>query len=417
MRVLRRGNLRYSIICLLLFSLPLVLLPETAWLISCQQEEEALLEQGKQYYMEGRYKEAIEKLTLAIELIVDKNKLIDAHIHIALCHFALGEMDITKEYLTELIRIDPAQELDPEYHPPAFVDLFSEVKEVILARIRVETEPSASRVFLDGEYVGLTPLQITDVIAGEHKLRIIKEGYKVIEDSLILKEGEERTVSYKLEKGPTIVKEPGKPPDEVKKGKGWMWILLGGAAAAAVVLLAARGGGETAKPEPTEPEPMLTIRIKVTFEMSNLEARWAIYVDDQKVFDEWLKVATHGGANPVYNKRTRQFTIQRRPGTFDLRLHGVEAYTVHDESWWIYPTIFELSIISPASEINRYRINPDSFSLTVCPAEAYDPAACPRQRSKRVTISKIAASTNMHSKQKHQVSLQALKGKIPNPKN
>jgi len=188
-----------------------MLIPEPAWALAQQEEGDRLLEEGKQDYMEGRFEEAIEKLTLAIKLLTDKDKLIDAYLHLALSHFALGEMDKVKENFAGLLRLNPAQRLDPQYYPPGFVKIFDKVKDVILARIRVETEPAAAQVYFDGELVGLTPFQITKVAAGEHKLKLIKEGYKPTERSLLVKESEKKTVSIKLEeeeKKPTVAVTP-----------------------------------------------------------------------------------------------------------------------------------------------------------------------------------------------------------------
>lgn len=256
MQDFKRTNFKYLITYVLLFSLPLILMPEPVWVLTQKEEGEVLLKQGKQDYIEGRFEDAIEKLTLAIKLLADKDKLIDAYLHLGLCHFALGEKEKAKENLIGLIRLNPAQKLNPLYYPPDFVGLLDETKEVILAHIKVETAPADAEVYLDGELVGVAPLELTEVAEGEHKLRVVKEGYKAQEQSLVVKEGEEKTVSFELEKKeekkPTVAVTPPEKKPEVKKGKGWLWILLGGAAAAVVAILATRGGKETPAPPPTQ---------------------------------------------------------------------------------------------------------------------------------------------------------------------
>jgi hypothetical protein len=265
MVALRINNLNYAITFALLCFLPLVLLPETAWLLVPQEEGELMLMQGKQLYKDGHFDEAIDKLTLAIKVLKDKDKLIDANLHLALCHFALAELDKAKEYLADLLRINPAQNLDPMFYPPDFLQLFEETKGMILAHIKVETEPPEARLFLDEELVGVTPIELAEVAAGDHRLRIEKEGYKPQEESIILKQGEEKSLSFKLEKKeekkPVVAVMPPEKKPEVKKGKGWLWILLGAAAAAAVAILATRGGKETAGPTPT-PQAFGSIQVK-----------------------------------------------------------------------------------------------------------------------------------------------------------
>jgi len=413
---LRGGKLEKIIIITLLTCLPIFFMPEMAWMTLQQQEGDVLLEQGKQDYMEGRFEEAVEKLTLALKLLTDKDKLADVYLHLGLCHFALGERDKAKEDLSDLLKLNPAQRLDPLYYPPDFVNLLEEAKKAIIAQLKVETDPPIAQVFLDEELVGVTPLELTEVAAGEHKLKVIKQGYKTAEESLSLKVGEEKTVSITLEeeeKKPTvIVTDEEAKPEVKKKSNTLMWVLLGGAAAAAVLILAGRGGGggDNGGPTPT-PEPMLTIRIKATFEMSNMEAHWKIYIDDQVVFDEWFTVATRGGNNPNFGNRTRQFTIQRRPGSFNLKLHGVESRRIYSETMWIRSTKFEISIVGPSSEINRYRASPATFSLQVAPFQATRPEEWPRQRTQRISIVGAGASEALLSQSP--VIIQSVEEKKP----
>lgn len=244
---LRGGKLEKIIILALLTCLPIFFMPEMAWLALQQQEGDVLLEQGKQDYIEGRFEDAVEKLNLALKLLTDRDKLIDAYLHLGFCHFALGERDKAKQDLAELLRINPAQRLDPLYYPPDFVNLLEEVKKGILAQLKVETDPPIAQVFLDEELVGVTPLELTEVAAGEHKLRVVKQGYKTSEERLSLNVGEEKTVYITLEKEekkPAVaVTPPEKKPEVKKKSNTLMWILIGGAAAVAVLILAGRGGG------------------------------------------------------------------------------------------------------------------------------------------------------------------------------
>jgi tetratricopeptide (TPR) repeat protein len=256
MYILSNERLKYLIIFILIFSLPLLLMPEPGWVLAQEQTGDDLLEQGKQYYQEGKFEETVEKLTLALKMLSDKDKLVDAYLHMALSHFALGEKEKAKQDLAELLRLDPTHKLDPMYYPPDFVQLLDEAKGAILAHITIETEPTEAQVYLDGELKGLSPLELQEVAAGEHKLVVLKEGYKAQEQRLLVKEGEKRTVSFELEKKeekkrPAVAVTPKEKKPEVKKSKSWLWILLGGAAAAAIAILASRGGKETGGPTPT----------------------------------------------------------------------------------------------------------------------------------------------------------------------
>jgi hypothetical protein len=268
MIICRRRRFAYLIIYPLLISLTFFLLPEVTCILAYQQTGDDLLEQGKQYYQEGKFEEAIETLSLALKMLSDKDKLVDAYLHSALSHFALGEKEKAREDLAGLLRLNPKQQLDPMYYPPDFVQLLNEAKGAILAHFSIETEPSEAQVYLDGELRGLSPLELKELSAGEHKLVVMKEGYKAEEESVIVKEGEKKAVSFKLEKNekkgkPAVAVTPKEKKPEVKKSRSWLWILLGGAAAAAVAILATRGGKETGPSTPAlSTQTFGTIRIK-----------------------------------------------------------------------------------------------------------------------------------------------------------
>jgi hypothetical protein len=427
MMVLRDLKITKAIVIILLTCLPIFFMPEITLLAQQQQEGEELLKQGKQDYIEGRFEEAVEKLSLALKLLTDKDKLIDAHLHIGLCHFALGNKDKAKEQLVEILRLNPAQRLDPLYYPPDFINLLDEARTGILGQLKVESDPSIAQVFIDGEFIGITPVEITEIAAGEHTLRIVKQGFKERGETFVLKVGEKKTVTMNLEKETEKIKEEEeekpkvtttpaeKKPEVKKKSNTMMWVLLGGAAAAAVLLLAARGGGESkSEPTPTPTpagEPTLNLRIKVIFSMSNMEAHWKILIDDDIVFDEWLISRTRGGDDPVFNEITRFIPIQRRPGSFRLKLWGYESFRIFPESPWIRSTKFEISIVGPASEMNRYRVDPDSFYLKVAPFKATDPVNWPRERTKTINLLRIGTTETLSSQ--GQELIQAVKEKNP----
>jgi hypothetical protein len=420
---LRGGKIEKFVIIALLTCLPIFFMPELALLASQQQEGEVLLKEGKQDYVEGRFEEAIEKLTLALNLLTDKDKLIDANIHIGLCYFALGNKEKAKEQLIELLKLNPGQRLDPLYYPPDFISLLDEAKVGILGQLKVESDPSIAQVFVDDKFVGVTPIELAEIAAGEHSLKIVKQGYKEREETFVLKAGEKKTVTVSLEKEtekkeekPKVTTTPAEKKPEIKKKSNTMlWVLLGGAAAAAVLILASRGGGEsksTPTPTPTpSAEPTLNLRIKVKFSMSNMEAHWKILIDDDIIFEEWLTSRTHGGDNPNFNEIIRYVPLQRKPGSFRLKLWGYESNRIYPESPWVRSTQFEISIVGPASEMNRYKVNPDSFYLNVAPFEATDPINWPRQRTKTINITKIGTTETLSSQ--GQVLIQSVKEKNP----
>lgn len=81
--------------------------------------------------------------------------------------------------------------------------------------LEVTSEPAEAEVRIDGELVGVTPLQ-RSVVPGKRVLRISKEGYITLEREVTFVEGVQESVSFELEKVPSRL--PSRP---------WGWVSLG----------------------------------------------------------------------------------------------------------------------------------------------------------------------------------------------
>jgi hypothetical protein len=81
----------------------------------------------------------------------------------------------------------------------------------------VTSEPTGAEVTVDGELVGVTPLE-RQVIPGKHVLRVSKEGYIAVEREVTFVEGVQETLPFQLEKVPSRL--PARP-------WGWASLALG----------------------------------------------------------------------------------------------------------------------------------------------------------------------------------------------
>lgn len=112
--------------------------------------------------------------------------------------------------------------------------------------LSITSEPSGAEVLLDGEIIGVTPLE-RPVVPGKAVVRVSKEGFIGIEREVDLVEGVAETLSFELEKVPSRL--PSRP---------WGWVSLGAgvAALAGATTFAVLGaserpyklGGKCAKP-------------------------------------------------------------------------------------------------------------------------------------------------------------------------
>jgi hypothetical protein len=69
-----------------------------------------------------------------------------------------------------------------------------------VGKLSVESRPDGAHVFLDGKPVGTTPLTMPSVSAGEHAIRIEREGYRRWSSSVRIVAGEQNRLTASLER-------------------------------------------------------------------------------------------------------------------------------------------------------------------------------------------------------------------------
>ncbi|MGB9763401.1 MAG: serine/threonine-protein kinase [Minisyncoccia bacterium] len=83
----------------------------------------------------------------------------------------------------------------------SFVILFStKSKNSFFSTIQINTNPEKAEVYIDGIKIGLSPILNYKVSSGEHKIKVIKEGYEEKEDVVILKNNENKILNIDLNK-------------------------------------------------------------------------------------------------------------------------------------------------------------------------------------------------------------------------
>jgi hypothetical protein len=66
--------------------------------------------------------------------------------------------------------------------------------------LHVESRPGGARVFLDGRLIGTTPLSVPSVAAGEHAVRLERDGYRRWSSSVRIVAAEQNRVTASLER-------------------------------------------------------------------------------------------------------------------------------------------------------------------------------------------------------------------------
>jgi hypothetical protein len=107
--------------------------------------------------------------------------------------------------------------------------------------LSVTTDPDNADVYVDGRLAGQTPTSIAALSAGEHRVRIVKNGYLENARLVTLAAGEPTRLNVKLTKTTGVSNETAGQVTSTGGGGGskkWLWIGLAGAGAAAVVVAA-----------------------------------------------------------------------------------------------------------------------------------------------------------------------------------
>jgi len=110
--------------------------------------------------------------------------------------------------------------------------------------LSVRSEPDGATVYVDGEAKGMTPLRLDGVLAGDHRVTLVKEGFLENSRVLNLEKDQTRAVNVKLTPASEATRHTIqiRPEGEEEEGEGlggsdWLHYALGGGAAAVFAAL------------------------------------------------------------------------------------------------------------------------------------------------------------------------------------
>lgn len=251
-----------SIITIIIFSFFII---SSSYANPCSQSENKdkeisdLLKTAEQHYENGDFKKAIEIYEKIIQLLNEKKefvetkqKLYQTMLSLALTYFAIQENEKAENQLEKLIRVNPNQELDPEFYSPKFIKMFKAIQSKLICSIEITSAPENAEIYLNDKKVGNTPLTIKKIIKGDYELRAELKGFFPDKRNITIAQGVENRVDIILkrsEEKPAVVEKPVKKPKKKKKSSALL-IVVGIAVVAAAVLVLSKGGKKTPEPEP-----------------------------------------------------------------------------------------------------------------------------------------------------------------------
>ena len=175
----------------------------------------ARLESGlKAYREEADFDRAILELKEAVRLgLDDRADLIQAHLYLGFAHIGSGQRMAAEAEFAEVIRLDSTLNLDPKLHSTKIVAVFNATKERFVDSLTVVSIPGGAEVYLDGQNLGVTPLRLSDVLIGEHTIRITKEYFQPKALSVRVEKGKDNRVQVQLDKRKIELLITSQPPE------------------------------------------------------------------------------------------------------------------------------------------------------------------------------------------------------------
>ncbi len=155
-----------------------------------------LFSQGINAYEHGEFQLCIDKLSKALPLLRENTKRIEAHKTMAFAYMAFPKKEKARQQFCKILGEDPTFTLDPVMTSPKILVVFQEAQEKCLRFGGIEVQAvsgdqetiSGAKVYLNGEFIGETPLRKNEILAGEHKIIVHKDGFRPFETRVSIEE-------------------------------------------------------------------------------------------------------------------------------------------------------------------------------------------------------------------------------------
>jgi hypothetical protein len=145
------------------------------------------LQKGKDLLYKLEVDQAIAQLADAVDQLVavlpyiKKQELADAMITLAVAQMQKGKNTAMNQTLRRLLIWRPAFQPDSDV-PPQINDPLETARQTVSqlpqAQIRINSDPPGAQVFVDGDYIGVSPTVASNLAVGEHYVTFKKLGYK-----------------------------------------------------------------------------------------------------------------------------------------------------------------------------------------------------------------------------------------------
>jgi hypothetical protein len=179
------------------------------------QEGWDLLAKGREAYFNLALGEAIKSLASALDklsaqsaFIDNLDPLVEAFMLQGASAILLGRTKSAKNKLERALVLSPDVSPDPKIFNDSMRQVFKTVvkrlKDKSKGAISIDSIPGYAKAYLDGRFVGVTPVAVDDIIEGKHYLSLTKAGYGSWGKMTEVKGQRERSVTARLKPSPSL---------------------------------------------------------------------------------------------------------------------------------------------------------------------------------------------------------------------
>lgn len=148
-----------------------------------------LVQQGRAAYESLDLDLAVDLLTKALSkyeqqvaYVEDMKPIADLFMLLGATHMLRGEERLGSRRLAQAVMVYPGVEPDPRIFNPAMRKVYdqavAEASQRPQGSLSLSSNPSYARVYVDGRFVGVTPLAVDGQPEGQHFVRMVRPGYR-----------------------------------------------------------------------------------------------------------------------------------------------------------------------------------------------------------------------------------------------
>jgi len=156
-----------------------------------EADAEAAMAEGRRVYEELDTVAALAQFEKAANLCVQTDlsrtfqKWVDAQLLRAACLVANGELKVAEVELDRVLALEPRAQLSADVFPPDLLAYAEKVKKSVLSlattSLKVTTSPAGARIYLDGRFRGVSPVELTGLTQADHFVTAVMPGRTLVQ--------------------------------------------------------------------------------------------------------------------------------------------------------------------------------------------------------------------------------------------